>query len=96
MLKELYSRTARDRFEIISIICPGDSASITDIIREYGLVWPQVMADSDSRNIIGTYNVTYYPATFLIGPDGKIIKKDLRGQALVDKVLALTGETDKE
>ena len=96
VLKELYSRTARDRFEIISIICPGDSASITDIIREYGLVWPQVMADSDSRNIIGTYNVTYYPATFLIGPDGKIIKKDLRGQALVDKVLALTGETDKE
>ena len=39
-----------------------------------------------SQELIQKYGIVYYPTTFLIDPNGKIIAKDLRGENLVDQV----------
>jgi peroxiredoxin len=59
-------------------------------IKADGLNWTQV---SDlkywSNAAAGLYYVSSIPANFLIGPDGKIIAKDLRGDDLEDKLKEL-------
>ncbi len=56
-------------------------------IKNDGLVWTQV---SDlkwwNNQAAALYYVSSIPANFLIGPDGKIIAKDLRGDDLDDKL----------
>ena len=37
------------------------------------------------------YNINSIPATFLIGPDGKIVAKNLRGQSLEKKLEEIFG-----
>lgn len=49
-------------------------------------------ATLNTNDITGRYGISYFPTTYLIGPDGVIIEKDIRGQATVDKVLSLVGK----
>ncbi|HIR83154.1 MAG TPA: TlpA family protein disulfide reductase [Candidatus Cryptobacteroides pullicola] len=92
VLRQLYDSTDRDDFEIIGIIYPGREDQIREIISAYGIGWPQIMSDKDTNDITGRYGISYFPTTYLIGPDGVIIEKDIRGQAIVDKVLSLLGK----
>ena len=50
------------------------------------------LASLNTDDITGRYGISYFPTTYLIGPDGVIIEKDIRGQAIVDKVLSLLGK----
>ena len=43
------------------------------------LSWRQGFAGPDSP-VVSAYGATAIPATFLIGPDGNILAKDLRGE----------------
>lgn len=61
-------------------------------IREDGLTWTHV---SDLKfwqsEAAKTYNITAIPFSLLLDPDGKIIAKNLRGQALDDKLEEVLG-----
>lgn len=92
VLRQLHDSTDREDFEIIGIIYPGREDRIREIVSTYGIDWPQIMSDKDTNDITGRYGISYFPTTYLIGPDGVIIEKDLRGQAIVDKVLSLLGK----
>lgn len=92
VLRQLHDSTDREDFEIIGIIYPGREDQIREIISAYGIDWPQIMSDKDTNDITGRYGISYFPTTYLIGPDGVIIEKDIRGQAIVDKVLSLLGK----
>jgi len=56
-------------------------------IEQDGLTWTHV---SDLKyfqsEAAQTYNISYIPFSLLIGPDGKIIAKNLRDQALHTKL----------
>ncbi|HVW95596.1 MAG TPA: AhpC/TSA family protein [Mucilaginibacter sp.] len=62
-------------------------------IKNDGLAWTQV---SDlkfwNNSAAALYDVKAIPANFLIGPDGKIIAKDLRGDDLDDKLAEVLGK----
>ena len=45
-------------------------------VKEAGLVWPQAWLGPDSP-IAAAYGATAIPATFLIGPDGRIVDRNL-------------------
>lgn len=92
VLRQLHDSTDREDFEIIGIIYPGREDQIREIISDYGIDWPQIMSDKDTNDITGRYGISYFPTTYLIGPDGVIIEKDIRGQATVDRVLSLLGK----
>ena len=59
--------------------------------------WPQMVLGSFQDNPVAKlYNDTAIPNTILIGPDGKVVAKDLRGkkmEAAVGKLLAPTTQT---
>ncbi len=67
------------RFVLVGISLddrPGDAASIAKARR---LSWLQGFAGPDAA-VVSAYGATAIPATFLIGPDGKILARDLRGE----------------
>jgi hypothetical protein len=41
-----------------------------------------VLGPAEQNPVAQKYNVSSVPASFLIGPDGKVVAKDLRGNRL--------------
>ena len=71
-------------FEIYSVSIDKDKTSWVKAIETDGLVWPYHVSDLGywQSKPLQIYGVSSVPHTFLIGKDGRIIAKNLRGAAL--------------
>jgi len=71
-------------FEIYSVSLDKDKTSWMKAIEADGLIWPNHVSDLGYWQSQGAkiYGVNSIPATFLIGKDGRIVAKNLRGAAL--------------
>jgi peroxiredoxin len=70
-------------FEIIGISLDKDKAKLESFIAEKEMAWPQYFDGKGWDNELSNrYAVSSIPATFLLGPDGKIIATSLRGDQL--------------
>lgn len=79
----------RDKgFEVISVSVDRDEAAWKKAIEEDGLTWTQVIANEES-GVAKTYAIQSIPSTFLLDKEGKIIAKNLRGEALEAKLSEL-------
>ena len=71
----------------VSLDRPDARAAWIKAIKDDGLVWNQV---SDlkywNNDVANLYRISSIPQNFLIGPDGKIIAKNLRGADLEIKL----------
>jgi thiol-disulfide isomerase/thioredoxin len=81
---KVYNKYHEKGFEIYSVSLDRDKSSWVKAIATDGLVWPNHVSDlgywqSQAAKI---YGVNSIPATFLIGKDGRIIARNLRGGAL--------------
>jgi len=85
-LKETYAKYHKKGFEIYGISLDHNRDAWIKALEENKMNWINVFHDSE-QNVIGDYSVSSIPANFLIGPDGKIIAKDLRDTDL-EKTLA--------
>ena len=75
-------------FEIVGVSLDKDKDKLTGFIKEKGMTWGQYFDGKGWENKVSTsFGINSIPATFLLGRDGKIAAKDLRGDAL-DKKLA--------
>ena len=79
-----YKKYHNKGFEVFSVSLDRDKASWVKAIQDDELIWSNHVSDlkhwqSEAAKI---YGVTGIPATFLIGKDGRIIAKNLRGAAL--------------
>ncbi len=81
-------------FEVFSVSLDKDKNSWLKAIQDDGLVWPNHVSDLKywSSEAAAIYGVTSIPATFLIGKDGRIIAKNLRGEALGSALEELLGK----
>jgi len=79
-----YKKYNSKGFEIYSVSLDRDKASWIKGIKDDGLIWPNHVSDLGYWNSQGAkiYGVNSIPATFLIGKDGRIVAKNLRGAAL--------------
>ena len=87
-LKELYAKTDRSKFEIIGIIGDSSPESIEKVMSQSEIDWPQIQSDAENQ-LKESFGITAYPTTFLIDPNGIIVAKGLRGEALENKILEL-------
>ncbi len=86
-VKKAYAQFAGDGFVVISISFDKDAAAAKSYAARQGMSWPQVWAEkADKGPLAERYGVGGIPATFLIGPDGKLVAKDLRGEKLIETV----------
>jgi RNA polymerase sigma factor (sigma-70 family) len=79
-LKTVHGTFATDpRFAMVSLSLDESPADLKTLVRSQKIPWAQAFIGPDSP-ITDAYAATAIPATFLIGPDGRILAKDLRGE----------------
>jgi peroxiredoxin len=83
----MYNKFKGKNFEIFGVSLDKSKDKWLEAIKDDGLSWVHV-SDLQYWQSAGAklYNVQGIPATFLIDPNGKVIAKNLRGQALEDKL----------
>jgi peroxiredoxin len=76
----------------VSLDGPGQKARWLQAIHADNLTWTHVSDLQQWSNAVAVqYKVQSIPQNFLIGPDGKIVAKNLRGPALESKLCELLG-----
>ncbi|HUU81888.1 MAG TPA: carboxypeptidase regulatory-like domain-containing protein [Phycisphaerae bacterium] len=83
----------RDDFVMIGISLDTDQKALQRFIKDQKIGWAQVYGPkSGAEKASRDYGAFAIPATFLIGPDGKIKSTDLRGPGMKDQVAKLVGK----
>lgn len=87
-LKEVYETFGKDgRLVMIGLSLDEEAHAPKKFIAERGIPWVQVSLGAGSESSAAkNYGVQTIPATFLIGPDGKIIAKGMRGKQIKEIV----------
>jgi len=88
----MYNKYADENFEILGVSLDRTRNAWLTAIEQDGLPWLHI-SDLKFWNSVAakTYQVSAIPATYLIGPDGKIIAKNLRGPSLEAKLREIFG-----
>lgn len=82
-----YKKFNAKGFDVLSVSLDKDSVKWKEAIKADGLVWNQVI---DSKgDIAQVYGVQGIPFTLLLDKEGKIVEKNLRGEALEEKLTEL-------
>jgi thiol-disulfide isomerase/thioredoxin len=90
---EAYEKYHDQGFEIIGISLDDDRAKLDKFIADKEIPWPQYFDGQGWESELGRrYGIQSIPATFLVGPDGRIAAKDLRGDDLAEAVAKLLGD----
>jgi peroxiredoxin len=88
-------------FEIIGISLDDSKAAVADFTKTRNIPWPQLHNASSTNDLVEGFGVSSIPATYLVDPQGTVIRLDLRGKAL-DETLSrllkrpLLGESGPE
>ena len=88
-LKATYDAFGRDpRFVMIGLIADETPGPVRRYAARHGLGWEQRFIGStyDPNPFEAAFGVWFPPAAFLIGPDGRILAKDLEGEAIKQAV----------
>jgi thiol-disulfide isomerase/thioredoxin len=91
---KMYEKYKDKGFTVYSVSLDKNKASWENAIIQDGLVWPNHVSDLKQWQTEATkiYGFGGIPYTVLIDPNGKIIAKKLRGQALEQKLHEIFGE----
>jgi thiol-disulfide isomerase/thioredoxin len=83
-----YEKHHKDGFEIIGVSLDSERDKVDAFLKQQsGMAWPQFYDGQGWSNKLAVkYGVEAIPFAVLIGPDGKIIGKDLRGDDLENAV----------
>lgn len=83
-LKELYEKYKGDKFEIVGVVVWDRLEDTQKAIEEDKMTWPQIL---DAKEIpTKLYGINGIPHIMLIGPDGTIIARNLRGDQMKKEV----------
>lgn len=78
-----YEKYHAKGFEIIGISLDNEKEKLTSFIKEKNMPWPQSFDGKGwQSDLAAKYGINSIPATYLLDGEGKIIAKDLRGDAL--------------
>jgi len=79
-LKKVYEQYKGDNFEMLSVAVWDKVEDTKKALEEEKLPWPQIL---DAQKVpTDLYGIQGIPHIILFGPDGTIIKRDLRGEAI--------------
>ena len=89
-----YEKHHAEGFEIIGISLDKDKAKLESFTKEKNMPWQQFFDGLFWNNKLSTkYGVNSIPATYLLDGEGKIIGKNLRGEALEAAVAKALGRS---
>lgn len=80
---ETYKKFHSQGFEIIGISLDQDETKLKKVLKDKEMTWRQYFDGKGWGNLLAKkYGIQSIPATYLIGPDGKIIGVNLRKKSL--------------
>ena len=84
VIAEVYNKYKGDRFDVLGVAVMDQRPETLKVIKEDGYTWSQIL---DAQAIpLELYGIQGIPHIILFGPDGTILARDLRGEALKSKV----------
>jgi len=84
VIADVYKKYKGDRFEVLGVAVMDKRAESLKAIEDDGYTWPQIL---DAQAVpLELYGIQGIPHIILFGPDGTILARDLRGDALKNKV----------
>jgi peroxiredoxin len=81
-MQAAYSKYHEAGFEVVGVSLDETKTAVQDFIRTRKLPWRQVHNASCGGDLVEAFGVGAIPATFLLDPQGTIIRLELRGPAL--------------
>ena len=79
-LVNVYNTYHGDNFDMLSVAVMDNVASTVEAAKELGIVWNQIV---NAQQIPGNaYGFNAIPMIMLFGPDGTILKRDIRGDQI--------------
>jgi thiol-disulfide isomerase/thioredoxin len=92
-LKDVYSTFGKDeRFLMIGLSLDKKPDPPRKYAEENGLLWMQgFLGALDQSTVAGDYGVVTIPSIWLVGPDGRIVAKGLRGERIKEAVAQALG-----
>jgi peroxiredoxin len=92
-LKSIYVRHPRSELQIIGISLDDKPEKLMQFVKQKNINWPQILQPKGWDDSLTTkYNVAGIPRTYIIGRNGEIVAKDLRGEKLEQRIADLLGE----
>ncbi|MDH8701137.1 thiol-disulfide isomerase/thioredoxin [Dysgonomonadaceae bacterium PH5-43] len=89
-LAKTYETYKGDKFELLSVAVWDKRDATEKAIQEHGLTWPQIL---DAQQIpTELYGITGVPTIILFAPDGTIVDRTLRGEAIPAKIAEVLSE----
>ncbi|HYG52920.1 MAG TPA: TlpA disulfide reductase family protein [Flavobacteriales bacterium] len=90
----LYNKYNKKGFEVFSVSLDKDKNAWEAAITKDGLIWPNHVSDLQQWQsvVVKQFGIQGIPYTILVGRDGKIITKNLRGADLEAKLAELFGK----
>lgn len=86
-IRKLHDRYAESGLVVVGISFDRSADEARAYVTDNHMEWIQVFAEkADKSPLADLYGVSAIPATYLIGPDGKVVARDLRGAELLDAV----------
>lgn len=94
-IKAVYEKYHGDKFDVLSVAVWEESRKMNwqntiDTAAVYGITWNQI--NNGHQEPAELYGIDGIPHVILFGPDGTIVKRDLRGAALEAAVAAAVAE----
>jgi thiol-disulfide isomerase/thioredoxin len=84
VIAEVYKKYKGAKFEVLGVAVWDKREDTLEGIKKHNIVWPQIIdAQTIPTNI---YGIDGIPHIILFGPDGTIVARELRGEALKKKV----------
>jgi thiol-disulfide isomerase/thioredoxin len=84
VIAEVYKKYKGDKFNVLGVAVWDKREDTLEGIKKHNIVWPQIIdAQTIPTNI---YGIDGIPHIILFGPDGTIVARELRGDALKKKV----------
>ena len=84
VLAEIYNQYKNKDLEVLGVAVWDNPENTQKAIEELKITWPQILNAGDKPTKL--YGINGIPHIILFGPDGTIISRDLRGDAMKAKV----------
>ena len=79
-LKDAYKKFAGPDLTVLGIAVSEAPSATRDTIRKYSIPWPQILGTG--MVAMDAYGISGIPHIILFGPDGTILRRDLRGETI--------------
>ncbi len=92
-LNEIHEIMDQEQLVVIGIALDRDVETVEKFMEEHGMSWPQILqSDMFDGELVNAFNIGGVPSMYLVGPDGTIVTRNLRGEEMVEEVSRLVSE----